>query len=99
MTLSAIASLSLGEWSEYTIFGMSIFDSMEYLTANFMMPLGGMFTCICISWFLDKNIMRNQVTNFGKLKCSYLPVIFFLLKYICPLAIFMIFLNGIGIIK
>ncbi len=99
VVLSVIASLSLGNWSEYTIFGKSIFDAMDYVTANFMMPLGGMFTCICISWYLDKNILANQVTNFGKLKCSYIPVIFFLLKYICPVAIFFIFLNGIGIIK
>ncbi len=99
VVLSGIASLSLGMWSEFTIFGKSIFDAMDYLTANFMMPLGGMFTCICISWYLDKSILKDQVTNHGKLRCSYLPVIFFLLRYICPLAIFFIFLNGIGVIK
>ncbi len=96
--LSLVASLSLGEWSEYTIFGKSIFDAMDYLTANFMMPLGGMFTCICVGWWLDKGILTNQVTNFGKLKCGYIPFIFFLVRYICPVVIFIIFLNGIGLI-
>ncbi len=99
VVLSIIASLSLGIWSEYTIFGKTIFDVMDYVTSNFMMPLGGMFTCICISWYLDKGVLSNQVTNFGKLKCGYLPVIFFLLRYLCPIAIFFIFLNGIGLIK
>ncbi|MFI3248852.1 MAG: sodium-dependent transporter [Rikenellaceae bacterium] len=98
IVLSGIASLSLGDWSEYTIFGMTIFDFMDYITSNFMMTLGGMFTCIYIGWYLDKSILTNQVTNFGELKCSYLPFIFFLLKYVCPIVIFIIFLNGIGLI-
>lgn len=98
LVLSVIASLSLGIWSEYTIFGKTIFDAMDYLTANFMLTLGGMFTSICAGWFLDKSILFNQVTNFGKLKCSYFPVIIFLLRYVCPIAILFVFLNGLGIV-
>lgn len=96
--LSGVASMSLGNWDGFTIFGMTIFDAMDYITANFMLPLGGMFICICTGWWLDKKVLTDEVTNHGKTKCWYLPLIFFLLRYVCPVAVFFIFLNSIGLI-
>ena len=41
MALAAVASLSLGVLKGWNIFGLTIFDSLDYLTANILLPAGG----------------------------------------------------------
>lgn len=48
MALAAVASLSLGVLKGWNIFGLTIFDSLDYLTANILLPAGGFFTCIFV---------------------------------------------------
>ncbi len=97
--LSAIASLSLGVGSDYTIFGLTLFDAMDFVTANIMLPVGGLCTCIFVGWWLNKKIFSDQITNFGELKTGDLPLMMFLIRYICPVIIFVMFLYNIGFIK
>ena len=42
--LGAVASLSMGVLGGWTICGLNIFDSLDYLTANIMLPVGGLPT-------------------------------------------------------
>ncbi|MFI3303856.1 MAG: sodium-dependent transporter [Rikenellaceae bacterium] len=93
--LGTAASLSLcvPSMEGYT----PLFDMLDYVTANIMLPLGGMMTCIFVGWKIDKKVYSDQITNFGKNKCGYLPVLIFLLKYICPILIFIVFLDSAGI--
>jgi hypothetical protein len=42
--LASLASLSLGVLSGWTICGLSLFDSLDFLTANILLPAGGFFT-------------------------------------------------------
>ena len=43
MALAAVASLSLGLLDGWRIFGLSVFDSLDFLTANILLPAGGFF--------------------------------------------------------
>lgn len=97
--LSAVASLSLGEWSGVTIFGLTLFDAMDYVTANIMLPLGGLFTSLFVGFWLDRKVFRNQITNFGTIKDGDLPFMNFSIRYICPIVIFIMFLNNLGFLK
>ena len=45
----------LGGW---TICGLNIFDSLDYLTANIMLPVGGLLTCLFVGWRLDRQVLR-----------------------------------------
>ena len=40
------ASLSLGVWKEYTLFGKGFFDLLDYLSSNLLLPLGGIFIAL-----------------------------------------------------
>jgi NSS family neurotransmitter:Na+ symporter len=44
------ASLSLGIWSEYTVFGKGIFDLLDYITSNLLMPLGEVLLAVFVGW-------------------------------------------------
>ncbi|MFI3306014.1 MAG: sodium-dependent transporter [Rikenellaceae bacterium] len=96
-TLGTAASLSLCVPASegYT----PLFDLLDYVTANIMLPLGGMLTCIFVGWKLDKKTYIDQITNNGKLPCSYSNAIIFLLKYVCPVVIFIVFLDSAGIFR
>ncbi len=95
--LSAVASLSLGEWSGFTIFGMTLFDFMDYVTANIMLPIGGLVTSVFVGWYLDRKIFEGQLTNDGKIKAGDLQLNRFLLRYLCPIALFVMFVNNLGL--
>ncbi len=96
--MATVAALSLSVWSGYKIFDLRIFDLFDQFTANILLPLGGFFTTIYVGWRMNRSLLLNQLTNNGSLKMSLVGVVIFLLKYICPVMMFIIFLDSIGII-
>ena len=95
--LGAIASLSFGVLREYTIGGLIIFDALDYLTAKIMMPLGGMFICIFVGTRIEKRILKEELTNHGTIPFYFFHTYAFVVKYIAPIAIGLIFLNELGV--
>lgn len=96
MALAAVASLSLGVLKGWNIFGLTIFDSLDYLTANILLPAGGFFTCIFVGWRLDRKILKAEISNNGTLKFRIYGVFIFLVRYVCP-AVLLIFLDNLGL--
>ena len=94
-----VSSLALGDWSQYTICGMNFFDALDYLTAKIMLPTAGVFGAIFVGWVLDRQIVKDEVTNYGHLKVWYYPIFSFILRYISPVCIMLIFLNELGLFK
>ena len=91
-------SLSLGVGKEYTLFGMTLFDLFDYVTAKLMMPIGGFLIAIFTGWYLDKKIVWEEITNQGKLKPIVFKTLVFLLKYFSPIAILLIFTHELGLL-
>lgn len=96
--LGTICSLSIGPWKDHTLFGMTVFDLFDYISANILLPFGGLLISIFTGYRLDKTILKNELTNDGKYKVRYIKPMVFSLKYIAPVAIILIFLSSIGII-
>ena len=99
MILGTLCSLSLGVGKYYTIFGLTVFDLFDFLTAKIMLPLGGLFISIFIGWYLDKKIVWEEVSNEGKLRVPFYKLFIFILKFIAPIAISIIFINELGLLK
>ena len=94
ITTTAISVvLSLLTFSK--LFGIDYLDIFDKLTANVMMPLGAMFTCVFVAWFLERGFMKNEITNQNTINRYVAPVIVFMLKYITPLLIFYIFVMNL----
>ncbi|MGI6585931.1 MAG: sodium-dependent transporter [Gracilibacteraceae bacterium] len=92
------ASLSMGAWSNITLFGMNIFDFFDYVASYICLPLGGMFVSIFVGWFWGKKNAYDEVTNEGTIKFALFDVWFFLCKWVIPIGILFVFLSGVGII-
>lgn len=85
--------LSFNEWSEFKIFGMTIFDTLDFLTANIMLPLGGLLIAVFVAWKMKEKDVRDEV----KIQS---PVLFevwrLILKFIAPVAIAIVLINGLA---
>jgi len=90
-----LSSLSLGVW-DATFFSLGFFDLLDFVTAKFMLPLGGFLVCLFVGWYLNRSISHNELTNFGTQKAPYYPVYMFILKILAPIAIVLIFVNELG---
>ena len=95
--LASLASLSLGVLGSWKVCGLSLFDSLDFLTANILLPAGGLFTCIFVGWKLDHHILKAQITNNGELKFRIYGLFSFLLRYVCPAVLLLIFLDNLGV--
>ena len=97
--LGILCSLSLGVTKEFTIFGLGMFDLFDLVTAKLMLPLGGLLISIFTGWYLDKKLVWSEITNNGTLKVPTYKLIIFILKYVAPIAISVIFINELGLLK
>ena len=89
--LGILCSLSLGVTKEFTIFGLGMFDLFDFVTAKLMLPLGGLLISIFTGWYLDKKLVWSEITNNGTLKVPTYKLIIYILKYVAPIAISVIF--------
>ena len=96
--LAAVAALSFNVLSDIKLWGKNIFDMMDYAASNIFMLLGGLFTAVYVGWILDRKVIRDQITNNGRLKGAMGPYMIFCMRYIAPVCIFFIFLYLTGII-
>ena len=96
--LGVFCSLSLGVGKEYTLFGMTMFDLFDYVTAKIMLPVGGFFISIFTGWYLDKKIVWEEISNNGTLKTGIYKLLIFILKYVAPIAIACIFIHELGLL-
>lgn len=99
LILATLSSLSFGILKDFTIFGMSFFDALDYFTAKIMLPLGGMLICIFVGTRVDRKILKAELTNEGTLPFHFFNTYVFFMKYIAPVAIGIIFLNELGLIN
>ena len=97
--LGVLSSLSLGIGKELTVFGMTLFDFFDYLTAKIMLPLGGFFIAIFTGWYMDKRIVWKEVSNNGMLKMWIYRSWLFLLKFVAPIGIAFIFIIELVFLK
>ena len=97
--LGILCSLSLGVGKGYTIFGLNLFDLFDFVTAKIMLPLGGLCISIFIGWYLNKKIVWEEISNNGTLKVTFYKLLIFILKFIAPIAITLIFIKELGFLK
>jgi NSS family neurotransmitter:Na+ symporter len=95
--IGIFCATSFGVTKDFTIFGMGLFNFLDYLTAKIMLPVGGMFIAIFTGWKLSKRVVLSELTNNGAIKTHVCRVMLFIVKYVAPVAIAFIFLNELGV--
>lgn len=95
--VGAVCSLSFGPLSDIKIDGGNIFDFFDNLSSNILMTLGSLLTVLFVGWRLKKTDVYDEFTNGGTLSrnAKLFGVLWFLIRYVCPLAIAAIFISGL----
>ncbi len=93
MLLGVACSLSFGPWSDFKVFGMSIFDLFDFTASKVIMPLSGIVICLFVGWKLDRNMVRDEITNHGTLRFRLFSTYIFLIRYVVPAVIALVFVN------
>lgn len=93
-----LCALSFGSLSNFKIFGLTLFDLFDYVSSNICLPLGGMILSIFVGWVIKRKFIDDQLTDYGKFRFRMMPLLVFALRWICPAAILLVFLNSIGIL-
>ena len=95
--VGTVCSLSFGPLSDVKIGGGNIFDFFDNLSSNILMTLGSLLTVLFVGWRLKKTDVYDEFTNGGTLSrnAKLFGVLWFLIRYICPLAIISIFVSGL----
>jgi len=89
------ALLSLNVWSGYTLFDKGVLDILDYLTANILLPLGGFLIALFVGWRMTERSVQSEL----RLKLGWLyNVWYFLVRYVAPLAILVVFLRAVGLV-
>lgn len=89
--LGIFTVLSFNELSSFTIFGMTIFDNLDYLTSKIMLPLGGLLMALFVGYVMNRAIVKKELhANQG-----IIDTWFMIIKVFSPILLIIIFIQGI----
>jgi NSS family neurotransmitter:Na+ symporter len=93
------SALSWNVLKDFTLFGeKGIFDSLDFLATNYMLPIGGFFIVIFAGWILTHGEKEAEIKRIENTFHFY-DVWHFLVKYITPIAVLIILLQKTGILR
>jgi NSS family neurotransmitter:Na+ symporter len=86
--------LSFGDLSEFQFLKGTIYDNVDYLTSNIMLPLGGLFITGFAGWVMCRNSTSEELGGAGDIYKIWR----FLSRFVAPIAIMFIFLKAVGLL-
>jgi NSS family neurotransmitter:Na+ symporter len=83
--LSLDADSALGRFNPLGV-AEGLFPTLDYLSANWFLPVGGFLIAIFVGWFLDRRLVRGELEA-GHGPMRTLPQLFVVLRFVAPLAV------------
>jgi len=93
--VGVLCSLSFGSLSEVKFLGLSIFDFLDHLCSDWLLPLGGLIFTTFVGWKMSKASVREEFTNGGTVNTRLFGVIYFLMRYVAPVGILVVFATNL----
>lgn len=88
--LAIPATLSFGYLSDFKILGKTIFEFLDFLTSNLMLPLNTLFLCIISGWYL-------KIKGINIIKNKFFALLFDAgLRFVVPIALICLMLIGLN---
>jgi len=73
---------------------MGFFDIFDYVSTNYMLPVGGLLVCLFVAWVVKRNVKIEEIQSSGFLYKTVL----FLLRFVTPVAVLIVLLHGLEIL-
>jgi NSS family neurotransmitter:Na+ symporter len=99
--LGIVTVLSFNKWAfPFKFAGLQktdgMFDVIDILTSNIMLPLGGLFIAVFAAWVMKTSSVAEEL-DFGE-KSFVFQLWRFFVRFVTPIAVIIVFLNAIGIV-
>ena len=90
-----LCSLSFGPLSGVRILGNGIFDFLDKLCSNWLLPLGGLLFTIFVGWKMKSSDVYDEFTNGGTLKANraVFKTVLLLIRFVAPAGIIAVFIS------
>lgn len=88
--LSAIAAITVPFRGREQTF----FDIFDFVSTNYMLPIGGLLTCLFAAWVMKRS---DKIAEFGS-KGPLFKSLVFVLRYITPVAVLLVLLHGLELL-
>ena len=95
--LGCLCSLSFGPLKDFHLAGLTIFECCDKLTSNFLMSFGGLLFTLFAGWKMKRADVWDELTGGGRFRLgtACFGLIYFLIRYVAPLVIVVIFLSNL----
>ncbi|MEN2768084.1 sodium-dependent transporter [Ornithinibacillus xuwenensis] len=91
--------LSYGVLADVKLFDKTFFDLVDFAVSNVLMPLGALLIAIFVSRKVSKDVLYEELRQGSRISQSFFSIWYFLLKYVTPIAIIVVFLDVLGLFK
>ena len=88
---SSLCSLSLGAVPSLQIAGMPVFNFLDTFATNMLLPISALLICIYVGWVLPRGFIKDELTNHGALAGRMAGVVAFIVRYVAPGLIMVVF--------
>lgn len=85
---------SFNIWENHKLFGKNLFELLDFLTANLMLPLGGLSIAVFAGWIMKNRDAEHEL----EMPAEGFKIWLFLIKYIAPPAVFLVFLHVVEVL-
>lgn len=99
-TMGLVTIFSFSDWAfSFNFLGTQkengLFDILDLLTSNFMLPLGGLAMAIFATWVMRRGDVSEELAMGDGLTFR---AWYFLARYVTPVGLVFVFLNGLGLL-
>jgi NSS family neurotransmitter:Na+ symporter len=86
--------LSFNELADFKFWRGTIFDNLDHLTLNIMLPLGGVLIVFFAGWVMCRNSTAEELGGAGNVYKLWR----FLARIVAPIGILFVFLKAVGLL-
>lgn len=98
--MGLLATLSTSVLSNNLVLGKTWFDLYDFASSNICLPVGGLLMCIYAGWVIGFRELREEASNGGMLRNDLLLKCYsIVVRFIAPIAIIVVLVNGLGLFQ
>ena len=70
---------------------MPVFNFLDTFATNMLLPISALLICIYVGWVLPRGFIKDELTNHGALAGRMAGVVAFIVRYVAPGLIMVVF--------
>lgn len=85
--------LSFNVLADFTFYKGTIFDNVDHVTSNIMLPLGGVFIAVFAGWIMCRNSTADELGGAGSIYSLWRMFT----RFVAPIGILLVFVKASGL--